>query len=70
MPHAKPKFGGGLAVGVDVWHKIAWQMILWMKKSSYYAEWQIGQGAPAILPILTKREISHMNSVYNELCLK
>ena len=32
MPHAKPKFGGGLAVSVDVRHEMAQQMILWMKK--------------------------------------
>ena len=32
MPHAKPKFGGGLAVSVDVWHEITRQMILCMKK--------------------------------------
>ena len=32
MPHAKPKFGGGLAVSVDVRHEMAQQMILWIKK--------------------------------------
>jgi len=32
MPYTKPKFGGGLAVSVDVWHEMTRQMILWMKK--------------------------------------
>ena len=30
MPYTKPKFGGGLAVSVDVWHEMTRQMILWM----------------------------------------
>jgi hypothetical protein len=36
------------------------------KTTSYYAEWQIGQGVPTILPIPPKPEICQMNSVSNE----
>ena len=45
MPHAKPKFGGGLAVSVDVRHEMAQQMILWMKNDiilRLMADWTRG----------------------------
>jgi hypothetical protein len=73
MPYAKPKFGGGLAVSVDVWHEIARQMILWMKKRHHITlNGRLDKGCPPFYRFPPNQRyarctLSQMNSISNEI---